>query len=147
MTAPQVRSGVRKVLAALLALAVLLLNPSGSWAGPVDWQPVASTAEGQQWWDAGSLRISKAGNLSVLSRFQPAMPEPDPGAEQGRPQRPPASDLYVMEIDCGQNLFRDTSINGLPQWGSQWQPASNDGLIEETIQAVCAAGATLLAGS
>jgi hypothetical protein len=52
-----------------------------------------------------------------------------------------------MEIDCGQNLFRDTSINGLPQWGSQWQPASNDGLIEETIQAVCAAGANLLAGS
>ena len=146
MTAPQVRSGVRKVLAALLALAVLLLNPSGSWAGPVDWQPVASTAEGQQWWDAGSLRISKAGNLTVLSRFQQAMPQPDPGSEQGRSQRPPASDLYVMEIDCGQNLFRDTSINGIPQWGSSWQAAGSDGLIATTLEAACAAGAPLLAG-
>lgn len=88
MTPQQFRSGVGKLLAALLAVAVVLLNPSGSWAGPVDWQPVASTAEGQQWWDAGSLRISKAGNLTVLSRFQQAMPQPDPGTEQGRSQRP-----------------------------------------------------------
>ena len=127
MTPQQFRSGVGKLLAALLAVAVVLLNPSGSWAGPVDWQPVASTAEGQQWWDAGSLRISKAGNLTVLSRFQQAMPQPDPGTEQGRSQRPPASDLYVMEIDCGQNLFRDTSINGLPQWGNQCPPAHTGG--------------------
>ena len=52
-----------------------------------------------------------------------------------------------MEIDCGQTLFRDTSINGFPQWNSSWRPAGPDGLIEETIAAVCAAGAPLLAGS
>jgi hypothetical protein len=52
-----------------------------------------------------------------------------------------------MEIDCGQDLFRDTSINGIPQWGSSWQVVQGDGLIETTIRAVCAAGADLLAGS
>jgi hypothetical protein len=131
-----------RLLAGLLLMGVLLLGPCGAWAGPVEWREVAANADGRQWWDAGSLRISKAGNLSVLSRFQPATPESLDGA-----QRPPASSLYVMEIDCGQELFRDTSVNGIPQWGSGWQPAGRDDLIERTIQAVCMAGADLLAGS
>ena len=51
-----------------------------------------------------------------------------------------------MEIDCGQNLYRDTSINGIPQWGSSWQAAGGDDLISSTITAVCEAGNSLLAG-
>jgi hypothetical protein len=153
----------------LLILALLLtatLLPATALGGPVDWHELEATAEGRQWWDAGSLRRNREGNLTVLSRFQPAASEqpgpsdqadqPDQAYQPERPsnsagagprQRPPASELYVMEIDCGQSLFRDTSINGIPQWGSRWQPAGPDGLIEETIQAVCAAGADLLAAS
>ncbi|NDF61596.1 MAG: hypothetical protein EB136_01305 [Synechococcaceae bacterium WBB_3_034] len=106
-----------------------------AWAGPVDWHELPASDEGRQWWDAGSLRVNRNGNLTVLSRFQPAPPNEKNG------------ELYVMEIDCGQDLFRDTSINGIPQWGSSWQVAAGDGLIEATIQAVCAAGVDLLAGS
>ena len=124
-------------LATFLATALLLwLTPAApAWAGPVDWHELPATAEGRQWWDAGSLRSNRDGNLTVLSRFQPAPPDEK------------KSDLYVMEIDCGQDLFRDTSINGIPQWGSSWQVAAGDGLIEATIKAVCAAGVDLLAGS
>ena len=127
------------VLCAVLSAGLLLLA-APAWAGPVDWHEVAQGPEGRQWWDAGSLRLNRNGNLTVLSRFQPA-------AGEAESQRPPANDLYVMEVDCGQTLFRDTSINGFPQWNSSWQPAGPDGLIEETIAAVCAAGAPLLAGS
>jgi hypothetical protein len=101
----------------------------------VDWQELPATTEGRQWWDAGSLRVNRDGNLTVLSRFQPAAVD----------DVQPASSLYVMEIDCGQTLFRDTAINGFPQWNSSWQPAGADGLIEETIRTVCSAGADLLA--
>jgi hypothetical protein len=52
-----------------------------------------------------------------------------------------------MEVDCGQSLFRDTSINGIPQWGSHWQAAAGDGLIEETLAEVCATWADRLAVS
>jgi len=156
---------IRLSLALLLALAIGLAAPAIAWAGPVDWQELPATADGRQWWDAGSLRLTKSGNLSVLSRFQPA-PEPgssepatrpgasttatagaEPGADEPAAglKRPKPSDLYVMEIDCDQLLFRDTSINGLPQWGSQWQPVGGDGLIEETVAAVCEAGRPLLA--
>jgi hypothetical protein len=131
---------VAPLVPAILLLALALPLPQAALAGPVDWHEVTATAEGRQWWDAGSLRLSRDGNLSVLSRFQPA-------ADEAEGQRPPASDLYVMEVDCGQSLFRDTSINGIPQWGSHWQPVGADGLIEETLAAVCVAGSDLLAGS
>jgi hypothetical protein len=135
--------------AAVLMFTLWLSAPSTSLAGPVDWQELPTTSEGRQWWDAGSLRLNREGNLTVLSRFQPAAPKLDPAGDPQAPAapRPPASSLYVMEIDCGQTLFRDTSINGIPQWNSSWQPVGADGLIEETIAAVCAAGADLLAGS
>jgi hypothetical protein len=131
---------VAPLVPAILLLSLALPLPKAALAGPVDWHEVTATAEGRQWWDAGSLRLSRDGNLSVLSRFQPA-------ADEAEGQRPPASDLYVMEVDCGQSLFRDTSINGIPQWGSHWQPVGADGLIEETLAAVCVAGSDLLAGS
>jgi hypothetical protein len=128
-----------RLLAALAAALLLWLAPvalvAPAWAGPVDWHELPASDEGRQWWDAGSLRLNRDGNLTVLSRFQPAPPN-----EKN-------SELYVMEIDCGQDLFRDTSINGIPQWGSSWQVAAGDGLIEATIKAVCAAGGDLLAGS
>ena len=125
----------------LALLTLLVLTPlTPAMAGPVDWQEVGATAEGRQWWDAGSLRVNRDGNLTVLSRFQPAPAADAPNNPDGS-RRAPASDLYVMEIDCGQRLFRDTSINGLPQWGSSWQVASGDGLIEATLEAVCAAAA------
>ena len=136
---------MRRWLLALALLAAVMLLPATAMAGPVDWQELTATSEGRQWWDAGSLRMNRDGNLTVLSRFQPATPSESDGAAPN--QRPPVSELYVMEIDCGQSLFRDTSINGIPQWGSRWQPAGPDGLIEETIQAVCIAGADLLAAA
>jgi len=104
-------------------------------AGPVDWHEVPASEAGQQWWDGGSLRVSRGGNLSVLSRFQPAAGDGD---------KPRASDLYVMEIDCGQGLYRDTSVNGIPRFGSEWQSAGSDALIDAVIEESCAAGAALL---
>jgi hypothetical protein len=123
------------VLCLGLGLAGLLLPVAPALGGPVDWQEVTATAAGRQWWDAGSLRLSRGGNLTVLSRFQPAAAE----GEQTL-----ASDLYVMEIDCGQRLYRDTSVNGIPRFGGEWQAAGSEALIDAVIEASCTAGQPLL---
>ena len=81
-----------------LALALVLvgwlplpmLQPQPAWAGPVEWVEVPASEAGRQWWDRGSLRLSKQGTLTVLSRFQPAA-EPDPAASAnavGSPAEP-----------------------------------------------------------
>jgi len=142
-------------LVLLLALGMIsaLTLPAPALAGPVNWIEVEPSAEGRQWWDEGSLRISKSGTLSVLSRFQPAAAAPpaadaatdaEPDAAAGGRAQPPArprilGDLYVMEIDCGQQLYRDTSVNGLPRWGAPWQPLGGDALIGAVVAESCAA--------
>ncbi len=138
----QLSRGLRQLALVCCQLSLLVLpmliaagSPAPALAGPVEWHEVPATQEGRQWWDSGSLRRSRGGNVSVLSRFQPSAD--DAGAQ-------PASDLYVMEIACGEDLFRDTSINGLPQFGAEWQPAAGDTLISSVITEVCAAASNQL---
>ena len=126
-----------RLLPLLSLLVLLLLGPAPLWAGPVSWQEVPPTAEGQQWWDEGSLRFNRSGHLTVLSRFQPAAGE-DTKADAPRPP----GRLYVMELDCDQSLYRDISINGLPQFGAPWQPTGQDDLTAEVLRQACAAMAS-----
>ena len=120
------------LLMLICSLATWALVPApAALAGPVDWHEVDPTDAGRQWWDAGSLRTDRDGLLSVLSRYQPAESETANGS------------LYVMQIDCGQSLYRDTAVNGLPRWGAQWQPVSGDGLLEAVISQSCQAAGLL----
>lgn len=128
-------SGLRPLLrSAVLLIAVLGITlgawPGGAAAGPVNWQEVPESSAGRQWWDTGSLRLSRDGQLSVLTRFQPA------SEDRGQ--------LYVMELDCDLQLYRDTSVNGLPRFGAVWQPTGEDDLIRAVLDQACTAGSELL---
>ena len=94
----------------------------------MEWIEVPATDAGQQWWDRGSVRIDRDGYRTVLSRFTPAATDDE---DQ------PSGELYVMQLDCSQELYRDKQVNGLPRFRAQWQPAGDDGLITSVIKAVC----------
>ena len=114
--------------AAISLLLALMLIAAPVSAGQVEWREVPSSGEGQQWWDAGSLRLKKDGSVSVLSRY--SLRQED--------DRPALGTLVVMEIDCSQKLFRDKQKNGLPQFRAEWQPSGSDPLINGVISEVCA---------
>ena len=114
--------------AAISLLLALMLIAAPVSAGQVEWREVPSSGEGQQWWDAGSLRLKKDGSVSVRSRY--SLRQED--------DRPALGTLVVMEIDCSQKLFRDKQKNGLPQFRAEWQPSGSDPLIDGVISEVCA---------
>jgi hypothetical protein len=128
-TVPSMQLGARLVLTLVLLIGWLSLAPATLLAAPVSWVEVTPTELGRQWWDEGSLRRNRAGYLTVLSRFQP------PETENG----PSIGSLYVMELDCGQGLYRDVSVNGLPRWGAAWQLSEGDALSEQVLRQACAA--------
>ena len=130
------RFGAAALLGPCLALLLVLVGAAPLWCAPVEWHEVPASEAGQQWWDAGSLRVDRGGYLSVLSRFQPSASEDQ--------KRPPLADLYVMQIDCGQGLYRDTSVNGLPRWNAEWHLGSEDPLVAAVLADACEAGAALL---
>ena len=115
------------LLALLIAVVTQPVVAQPVFAGPVDWREVPSTSEGQQWWDAGSLRRTREGNVSVLSRY----------SLKTEDESPALGTLVVMEIDCDQSLYRDTQKNGLPRFRTEWEAPAKDDLINEVINAVC----------
>ncbi|MEB3332660.1 MAG: hypothetical protein VKI83_09230 [Synechococcaceae cyanobacterium] len=130
------------LLISLVLVALLARFPGMDatvWAGPVDWQEVKAAAAGRQWWDSGSLRLDRAGHLSVLSRFQPA-----PSDQSENPNgRAAGGTLYVMQLDCQQRRWRDVAVNGLPRPRASWQEAGQDDLTDRVLQSACQAAEQL----
>jgi len=78
--------------------------------------------------DKGSIKPLPNGEISVLTKFFKNPTNSDDDGELS---------LYVMRINCNEKKFKDTSINGIPQFNSKWQTSNNDELIDVVIENSC----------
>jgi len=108
-----------------LSLLLFILNfASYSYAiGNVDWVLLKENDDGKEWLDKGSIK-----EISVLTKFFKNPTNTDDDGELS---------LYVMRINCNEKKFKDTSINGIPQFNSKWQTSNNDELIDVVIENSC----------
>ena len=110
-------------------LILILNNSEFAYAvSNVDWVLLKENNDGKEWIDMGSIKETNAGEITVLTKFLKNPKEPSDKEELS---------LYVMRINCNDKTFKDTSINGIPQFGSKWQNSNNDELIEVVIEKSC----------
>tara|TARA_B100000530_G_scaffold209333_1_gene133961 strand:- start:398 stop:787 length:390 start_codon:yes stop_codon:yes gene_type:complete len=109
---------------------ILILNNSefAYGIGNVDWLLLKENNDGKEWIDMGSIKETNAGEITVLTKFLKNPKEPSDKEELS---------LYVMRINCNDKTYKDTSINGIPQFGSKWQTSNNDELIDVVIEKGC----------
>ena len=109
---------------------ILILNNSefAYGIGNVDWLLLKENNDGKEWIDMGSIKEINAGEITVLTKFLKNPKEPSDKEELS---------LYVMRINCNDKRYKDTSINGIPQFGSKWQTSNNDELIDVVIEKGC----------
>ena len=100
-----------------LSLLLIILNfASYSYAiGNVDWVLLKENNDGKEWLDKGSIKELPNGDISVLTKF---FKNPNDSDNDGQ------LSLYVMRINCDEKKFKDTSINGIPQFNSKWQTSN-----------------------
>ena len=112
-----------------LTLLIFILNfaPYSYSIGNVDWVLLKENNDGKEWIDKGSIKPLPNGEISVLTKFFKNPTNSDNGALS----------LYVMRINCDEKKFKDTSINGIPQFNSKWQTSNNDELIDVVIENSC----------
>ena len=112
------------------AFLVLILNNSefAFGIGNVDWVLLKENNDGKEWIDMGSIKEINAKEITVLTKF---LKNPKESSDKEQ------LSLYVMRINCNDKTFKDTSINGMPQFGSKWQNSNNDELIEVVIEKSC----------
>ena len=110
-------------------LILILNNSEFAYAvSNVDWVLLKENNDGKEWIDMGSIKEINAGEITVLTKFLKNPKEPSDKEELS---------LYVMRINCNDKTFKDTSINGIPQFGSKWQTSNNDELIDVVIEKGC----------
>ena len=113
-----------------LALLIVILNFADytNAIGNVDWVLLKENKDGKEWLDRGSIKPLHNGEISVLTKFFKNPTESNDDGELS---------LYVMRINCDDKKFKDTSINGIPQFNSKWQTSKNDELIDIVIENSC----------
>ena len=112
-----------------LFLILILFNSEFAYSiGNVDWLLLKENNDGKEWIDMGSIKEINAGEITVLTKFLKNPKEPSDKEELS---------LYVMRINCNDKTYKDTSINGIPQFGSKWQTSNNDELIDVVIEKSC----------
>ena len=110
-------------------LILILNNSEFAYAvSNVDWVLLKENNDGKEWIDMGSIKEINAGEITVLTKFLKNPKEPSDKEELS---------LYVMRINCNDKTYKDTSINGIPQFGSKWQTSNNDELIDVVIKKGC----------
>ena len=110
-------------------LILILNNSEFAYAvGNVDWLLLKENNDGKEWIDMRSIKEINAGEITVLTKFLKNPKEPSDKEELS---------LYVMRINCNDKTYKDTSINGIPQFGSKWQTSNNDELIDVVIEKGC----------
>ena len=109
---------------------ILILNNSefAYGIGNVDWLLLKENNDGKEWIDMGSIKEINAGEITVLTKFLKNPKGPSDKEELS---------LYVMRINCNDKTYKDTSINGIPQFASKWQTSNNDELIDVVIEKGC----------
>ena len=112
------------------AFFILIFNNSefAYGIGNVDWVLLKENNDGKEWIDMGSIKEINTGEITVLTKFLKNPKEPSDKEELS---------LYVMRINCNDKTYKDTSINGIPQFGSKWQTSNNDELIDVVIEKGC----------
>ena len=113
-----------------LAFLIVILNFADytKAIGNVDWVLLKENKDGKEWLDRGSIKPLRNGEISVLTKFFKNPTESNDDGELS---------LYVMRINCNDKKFKDTSINGIPQFNSKWQTSKNDELIDIVIENSC----------
>ena len=110
-------------------LILILNNSEFAYAvSNVDWLLLKENNDGKEWIDMGSIKEINAEEITVLTKFLKNPNEPSDKEELS---------LYVMRINCKDKTYKDTSINGIPQFGSKWQTSNNDKLIDVVIEKGC----------
>ena len=110
-------------------LILILNNSEFAYAvSNVNWLLLKENNDGKEWIDMGSIKEINAEEITVLTKFLKNPNEPSDKEELS---------LYVMRINCKDKTYKDTSLNGIPQFGSKWQTSNNDELIDVVSEKGC----------
>ena len=93
-----------------------------------NWIEVSKTTEGIQYLDMDSFNIKLKNEIEITTKYSKIDPNTSEILE---------NNVYVMRINCMNNLFKDISVNGKNNFSAKWEAPNGDKLIDDVISDSC----------
>ena len=117
------------VLVILVLILVILLNRKNELYGShISWIEVSTTPAGIQYLDRESIDIKGEGIIEIKTKYLKTDTNTSRRIEEN---------IYVMQINCLTNKFKDISVNGKKNSTAKWEDPNGDKLLDDVISVGC----------
>ena len=98
-----------------------------SWANN-NWIEINKTSTGIQYIDNYSIQKEEKGVIEIASKYLKVDAKTSKVIEEN---------IYIMDINCLTNKFKDISVNGKKNLTAKWQDPKGDKLLDDLILDSC----------
>ena len=112
----------------ILVSIIFLTRCNVVYASINNWTEVSRTNAGIQYLNNDSFDYKRRGIVEVTTKYIKIDPNTSKQIEEN---------IYIMEINCLTNQFKDISVNGKENSTAKWKKTNGDKLIDDVISDRC----------
>jgi len=113
----------------LAIILIVLLNKTNLVYGAnINWFEVSRTPEGIQYLDSDNIDTKERGIIEITTKYIKIDTKTSKKIEEN---------IYIMNINCKTNKFRDISVNGKKNLTAKWEDPKGDKLLDDVISESC----------
>ncbi len=112
----------------VLILIIFFNRIDAVYGSNTNWIEVSKTPAGIQYLDRDSFDIKGKGVIEVTTKYLKIDTNTSKKIEEN---------IYIMEINCSTNKFKDISINGKKNLNAKWEDPNGDKLLDDLISDNC----------
>ena len=128
-THQKIKNTIDFILKTLVVMLIILFNKTNIVFGAnINWIEVSKTPAGIQYLDRDNIHIKGKGIIELTTKYLKIDPSTSKKVEEN---------IYVMNINCLTNKFKDISVNGNNNFFAKWQDPNGDKLIVDVISGSC----------
>ena len=117
------------LLSILVAILFIFFNRTNIVSGvSINWVEISKTPAGIQYLDRDSIDIKGKGIIKLTTKYLKTDTNTSMGIEEN---------IYIMNINCLTNKFKDISVNGKKNLTAKWEDPNGDKLLEDLISDSC----------
>ncbi len=128
-THQKIKNKIDFLLKTLVIMLIILFNKINIVYGAnINWIEVSRTPAGVQYLDRENIHIKGKGIIELSTKYLKIDPSTSKKIEEN---------IYVMNINCLTNKFKDVSVNGKKNLTAKWEDPNGDKLLDDVISNSC----------
>ena len=128
-THQNIKTKIDFLLKTFVVMLIILFNKTNIVYGAnINWIEVSKTPAGVQYLDRDNIHIKGKGIIELTTKYLKIDPSTSKELEEN---------IYIMNINCLTNKFKDVSVNGKKKLTAKWEDPNGDKLLDDVISFGC----------